>query len=75
MYLKIDFRNSTLTMGLQYQKQDKAKLLLFKWHYNKQALQKGTPAITNKLIIGVHYANQHIKMFTHHHQAIKKHLA
>lgn len=75
MYLKIDFRNCTLTVGLQYQKQEKAKLLLFKWQYNKQATKKNAPPITNKLIIGVYYANQRIKMFTHHHQAIKKHLA
>jgi hypothetical protein len=72
MYLKIDFRNSTLTVGLQYQKQEKAKLLLLKWHY-KQATQNGAPAITNKLIIGVHYAKKNIKMFTHQHQT--KHIA
>lgn len=75
MYYKIEIKNTIIALGFQWTKQEKAKLFLFKYYYEKQASRVGTLNITRNLTIGLRYENQRIKMITHKHQTIKERIA
>ncbi|OMQ07910.1 hypothetical protein BXU01_23040 [[Flexibacter] sp. ATCC 35103] len=68
MYYKIELKNSSITLGLLQDKQEKAQLFLFQWYYQKY----GTRTITHKLTIGIQYVNKRAKILTHRHKTIKE---
>lgn len=72
MYWKIEQKNTTIAFGILYEKQQCARLFVFKWYYKKKATQIGTLTTTRNLTIGLQYKNRRIKMFTHQHQTIKE---